>query len=66
VKNDGCTLEREAAFWLVSGMFIFISAKMQKKIGAGVLGGLLKKMVIHRNNQIQYTGCKWDFFQKQT
>jgi hypothetical protein len=54
-----CTLGREAAFWLVSEMFIFISVYNCKKIRAGVLGGLLKKkkkkkMVIHRNNQIQY------------
>jgi hypothetical protein len=27
----GCMLEREAAFWLVSEMFIFISVKMPKK-----------------------------------
>jgi hypothetical protein len=55
-------LEREAAFWLVSEMFIFISAKMlpppKKKIGAGVLGGLLKKkekwLSIVMFNQIQY------------
>ena len=55
-----CTLGREAAFWLVSEMFIFISVYNGKKIRGGVLGGLLKKkkkkkkMVIHRNNQIQY------------
>jgi hypothetical protein len=54
-----CTLGREAAFWLVSEMFISISVYNCKKIRAGVLGGLLKKkkkkkMVIHRNNQIQY------------
>jgi hypothetical protein len=38
-----CTLGREAAFWLVSEMFIFISVYNCKKIRAGVLGGLLKK-----------------------
>jgi hypothetical protein len=38
-----CTLGREAAFWLVSEMFIFISVYNGKKIRAGVLGGLLKK-----------------------
>jgi hypothetical protein len=37
------TLGREAAFWLVSEMFIFISVYNCKKIRAGVLGGLLKK-----------------------
>ncbi len=31
----GCTLEREAAFWLVSEMFIFISAKMSPKKNRG-------------------------------
>ncbi len=38
-----CTLGREAAFWLVSEMFIFISVKMPKNKGWSFRGGLLKK-----------------------
>ena len=48
----GCTLEREAAFWLVSEMFIFISVKLSKSKGWS-FRGVYEKMVIHRNN-IQY------------
>ena len=36
-------LEREAAFWLVSGMFIFISVKMPKSRGRSFRGSIKKK-----------------------
>jgi hypothetical protein len=56
IKIYNGTLEREAAFWLVSEIFIFISAKMlpppQKKNRGWSFRGSIKKkrkMVIHRN-----------------
>jgi hypothetical protein len=36
----GCMLEREAAFWLVSEMFIFISVKMPKNRGRSFRGSI--------------------------
>jgi hypothetical protein len=36
-------LEREAAFWLVSEMFIFISVKMQTNKGWSFRGSIKKK-----------------------
>ena len=38
----GCMLEREAAFWLVSEMFIFISVKMPKNRGRSFSGSIKK------------------------
>ena len=38
----GCMLEREAAFWLVSEMYIFISVKMSKNRGRSFRGSIKK------------------------
>ena len=38
----GCMMEREAAFWLVSEMYIFISVKMPKNRGRSFRGSIKK------------------------